>query len=876
MNKQLFQLIVVLIFISIKTDAQDLNQVLSHNYKSFSLESVNTQGLYNQLQDRTAFHYVSLELAGATYDLELWDSGVRSAAHVMILADGSEYTSPAPRTMKGYANGDQGSQVRLTINEGFLSGYIKYGGQTINIEPAKHHLSSAKEDLIVVYNETALIDHTEHSCGVHGSAYIKKQIKNSVSKGVSRSVGLCYEVDIALAADWSMVQAFGSESAVDNQMSAVLNDVQGNYDDEFADELLYIHAGSWISNCATCDPWTSSTDADDLLDDFTAWAPGNLGFHDVASLWTDRNFNGTTIGLAWVGAVCTNFCYNVLQNFTSSSAFLRVLQAHELGHNWDARHDSGGGFIMSPSVNSSTTWSTNSREDIEDYYATAGCFTDCTVGSPPTADFDYDIREVCVQGQVDFFDESQGATSWLWTFEGGLPATSTDQNPTVLYNAGGIFDVSLEVTNAFGSDDYELLDEIEILGEPFADFEYWSSELYVNFTNLSAGGSNLSYFWDFGDNFTSTETNPEHNYPSPGIYTVTLEIENDCDESSVTKQIEIFDEPEVAFTVDTLDGCALDTFQFTDQSYGNIVKWDWLFPGGTPSSSALQHPQIRYDSAGTYDVTLEVTNPEGKSAITKMAYILINDLPTPSFSYSAQANVVDFTNTTVNAANFLWDFGDGNFTVDTMPTHTYANSGTYQVILDASNACGVRSDTQNVTITIEPIASIGTVQDPMGCAPLTINYLDNSVGNPTSWSWTFPGGNPATSTEANPTVSYDSEGVYTVSLVVANAFGTDFETLTDFVTVTDVPGLTASYSSTMLTANFMSTATNATSMLWEFGDGSSSTEANPVHVYASEGNYNVSVMATNACGTVTRNLVTEITLGPVADFSSDVMAGFRQ
>ena len=86
--------------------------------------------------------------------------------------------------------------------------------------------------------------------------------------------------------------------------------MQTNYDNEFADEISFFIVEQFVSDCSSCDPWTSSTNAGTLLSSFTNWGPGGFSsIHDVASLWTDRNFNGSTIGVAWLNAICTNLRY---------------------------------------------------------------------------------------------------------------------------------------------------------------------------------------------------------------------------------------------------------------------------------------------------------------------------------------------------------------------------------------------------------------------------------------------------------------------------------------------------------------------------------------------------------------------------------------
>ncbi len=859
---------ILLFTFSALSSQTSLTTELDKNFRAYSVDVISTQELVTQTKGEHDFHYLTLKLGDEMYELELWNSGLNENVNI-TLASGKEYKGTHPTPLKGQIVDNNVSSVRLTVNDGFLSGYIKTNDQRLNVQPAYYYDTKADRNLIVTYYEKDIIEHgNSHTCGVNKNHQIHEhEIKEESI--TTKSTGLCFEVEIALAADWLMFQDYGSESAVENQITAVLNDVQGNYDDEFADVIEYDLSDVFISDCNTCDPWTSSTDSGDLLDDFSSWAPSNLGGHQVASLWTSRNFNGSTIGLAWVGTVCTSLSYNVLEDFTNNSSFLRVLQAHELGHNWNAFHDSGNSFIMSESVNGSNTWSSASKTSIENYLTnTSGCYNTCSSGIPPEADFEYDIIEECVVGEVEFTDLSSGAASWLWTFEGGSPGTSTDQNPTVEYFVAGVYDVTLEVTNAAGDDEIEFTNEIVITAGPVAFFETENYELEVDFLDDSGAGNSATYSWDFGDGNIGTGSTTTHEYSQPGTYSVTLEVEDDCGSDEVTMSVEVFDSPLVDFSADTLVICVNDTVQYTDMSYGGIQSWEWNFYGGVANDLTSQNPFVYYTSPGFYDVRLKVTNPEGSDSETKDAYINVLPSPTSAYSYSVNSNQVTFTNNSQNASTYLWSFGDGTTSTDTSTVHTYTSSGEYQVILQASNLCSTAADTQSVSIALEPVAEFSTTTTPQGCANLPLTFVDNSLGNPTSWNWSFPGGTPSSSTLQSPSVMYNEYGNYSVTLVVTNALGSNTIVKNDFVSVDDLPELSTSYTQNMLIVDFASSVVNGSAVSWNFGDGNSSTLPNPTHTYSSPGIYNVAATSSNACGTSSENITVSVNSLPVANFSS--------
>lgn len=846
--------------------AQDaLTDALNNSYTKYELITVETDQLYDQLKEKNIFHEIELSIGDKNYQLELWDSGLLTDDYKTTLASGAKDESNPPLALKGNIKGDAMSNVRLTINEGFVYGFIKQNGKNLNIQPARYHDKSADSDLMVAYYDGDFIDNDHRTCGTTGHRNLKNHIKKTVENGPEKSVGDCYEVLISLAADFLMFQVYGGST--DDQVIGVLNDVEGNYDDEFADAILFDLNEVWVSDCNTCDPWTSSTDAGDLLDDFTDWAPNNLASHVVASLWTDRNFNGSTIGLAWLGTACTDFGYNVCQDINGAN-LLRVLQAHELGHNFDAVHDSGSGFIMSPSVSGSTSWTAQSEDDILDFIIGSNfCFSSCDAGgNPPVADFDFFIISDCTPGEVEFFDDSDDADTWFWTFEGGVPETSTEQNPIVFYDNTGIFSVELEVTNNSGSDTKVENDIIQIINSPIASFDYDLDELEITFDNLSVG-SNLDYVWEFGDGNYSIDEHPAHVYDAPGTYVVELDIENECGFDIVEETIEIFDEPNALFSSDSQTACANGAIQFSDISYGNIVNRTWSFPGGTPETSTDPNPLVVYFTPGTYNVSLQVTNPEGQSLIEEVSYVTVAAAPSAGFTYSATTTSVSFSNTSVNATSYSWEFGDGLSSTEENPTHTYAAPGTYNVTLNIGNGCGSDVIQQSIVVYDQPNALFSS-NGQTGCENISFQFTDMSYGNIVDRIWNFPGGTPATSTDPNPVVNYAAPGSYDVTLQVTNPAGQSTLTQSSHISISPQPTVGFSYSASNTTVSFSNTSTNAVSHFWEFGDGNSSVETSPTHTYATTGTYTVLLTSTNACGSTSESQTITTTLEPVAQFST--------
>lgn len=508
-------------------------------------------------------------------------------------------------------------------------------------------------------------------------------------------------------------------------------------------------------------------------------------------------------------------------------------------------------------------------------FANNGCGTNTTtqvvsITSSVIANFSSNVISGCQPLTVQFNNQSTNANSVEWNFVGGNPSTSTEENPIVTYPNAGVFTVMLTGINATGSSLIIETGYIVVEGSPFASFTTEVNDLTVDFLNFS----NLSdsQIWDFGDGSFSNELNPQHTYANIGVYPVTLTINNECGTNSFTFDVDVGTAVTADFASNNQEGCSPLTVEFSDESSGVISEWNWNFEGGNPSTSTQQNPIVEYTMPGIYEVTLEVTNPFNSNTTTKTEYVTILATPAASFNSSVNIDEVNLVNTSVNATNYFWTFGDGTTSTEENPQHNYAQDGIYTITLDASNSCGTVSTQQSITI-VTPVVSDFSADMTTGCAGTIVQFSDASSDNVSSWSWIFEGGTPSTSTAQNPVVSYDTPGTYSVSLESSNSEYSASQMQTDYIIIADVPNAGFTANSVGESIEFNNTSTNATSYTWGFGDGNSSNEENPIYTYAEEGQYMVTLVATNTCGSsTTQFLVTSILL-PTAGFSIDNFTG---
>ena len=238
---------------------------------------------------------------------------------------------------------------------------------------------------------------------------------------------------------------------------------------------------------------------------------------------------------------------------------------------------------------------------------------------------------------------------------------------------------------------------------------------------------------------------------------------------------------------------------FVDKSLNKPTSWSWSFPGGTPNKSSSQNPKITYSNAGDFDVSLTVSNNSGNDTRFLNNYIHVTQAiqnPIAQFSTKGGTNVtagssVSFIDQSSNdPTSWSWSFPGGTPASSTSknPTIAYSIPGNYDVSLTVYNQAGNGTKTLSNYIHVDqstqnPVARFFANGSTNITAGSSITFVDQSSNNPTSWSWSFPGGTPGLSSLQNPTVTYSTPGNYNVSLTVSNQAGSDSQIQYDYITV---------------------------------------------------------------------------------------------
>ncbi|MCB0554401.1 MAG: PKD domain-containing protein [Phaeodactylibacter sp.] len=471
--------------------------------------------------------------------------------------------------------------------------------------------------------------------------------------------------------------------------------------------------------------------------------------------------------------------------------------------------------------------------------------------APLQAGFDFQA-----DGLTLSFSDTSGATvtSQQWSFGDG--DSGSGASPTHNYTQPGDYEICLTAFNTCGdSSQYCQTLSVSCL-PPDAGFTFENSFLSVTFTDTSSGGAS-SWQWDFGDGSSSSNQNTQHIYSTPGMYEVCLITSSVCGADTVCQTVEIVCvEPAAGFQIQS-DGLSVS---ITDTSQFLPTQWLWNFGDGMDAN--VQNPQHTFSAPGTYIICLLATNICGNDQACEQVTVSCA-APQAAFSSNANELSLSFTDQSANSpTSWMWAFGDGNVATTANPVHTYSQPGAYQVCLTASSVCGSTQSCEQVTVSCTAPQPAFSFQSD----ELSLSFTDNSTNSPTSWLWTF--GDGSSSTVANPQHTYGSPGSYQICLEASSICGSNTSCQSIEVTCT-APQAAFSRQVNQLSVQFFDNSSPAaTQWFWQFGDGATSTFANPQHTYSQPGAYTACLTVSSICGTTqTCQAISLNCPAPVASFT---------
>jgi len=448
-------------------------------------------------------------------------------------------------------------------------------------------------------------------------------------------------------------------------------------------------------------------------------------------------------------------------------------------------------------------------------------------------------------------------TGYQWNFGNGQ--TSTQQNPSVTFAQPGTYNVTLIVTDS-NNCTKTLQQPVVVYAIPTAAFTSVATCQQINmpFTNTSTiqGNGALTYQWNFGSG-QSVLQNPLHPFPQHGAMPVTLIVTGPggCSDT-LTQSVTVHPAPIPSFTLPGPCGLSQGIVNTsTVPAPGTITQNNWNFGNGQISN--LQNPSTNYSAPGTYTVTLSVTTQQGCQASLSQPYTVYS-FPVVSFTapQTCHGNPTPFNSTSnVSGGGGLtntWYFGNGASSTAQSPAYTYPQHGTYNATLVVSGPGNcVDSVTQVVVVPPTPVANF---QLPPVCGLSGTLANTSTVASPgviTQYLWNL--GNGQSVQTQNASYNYIGPGLYNVTLTVTTSNQCS-SVITQPVQIYSVPNaqFTAPLTCYPLPVPFNNTSTIQNSSIvswnWSFGDGSTSTQQNPTHVYPTHGTYTATLIATGQGG----------------------------
>jgi hypothetical protein len=400
--------------------------LLDESFTAYEVVRLDYQGLYALSQHNEGRFAFLLSLAsGRQWSIELNYHDLRAANYreVALTERGPQLLPRRPNITYRGATADQQGQVRFSITPDWCLGMIDVADGTYFLEPVAQMVEGAARDLYLLYEADQVLTDPAAHCSFNA---VKKYALPE-EPSTQRPKMACLEVELATAGDFGMFTRYGSVQAVNDFIITVTNNMEPLYDDF---NLDYLIVDQFVPASEAADPWTDSDEAFDILNSFSAWAPGNLNGHDIGQIWVTRDIQGCgggpdnfgLIGCAQeIGDVCGPERYNVCEDFSNSANCLRALSAHEIGHTFDGVHSqSDGSSIMTPSIQCGATyWApgniTRMQDHIDSRDCLSACGTDCTIAL----------------GIIKTDESCPGAN------DGSVVATLSGANPTVTFELSG-------------------------------------------------------------------------------------------------------------------------------------------------------------------------------------------------------------------------------------------------------------------------------------------------------------------------------------------------------------------------------------------------------------------------------------------------------
>jgi gliding motility-associated-like protein len=485
------------------------------------------------------------------------------------------------------------------------------------------------------------------------------------------------------------------------------------------------------------------------------------------------------------------------------------------------------------------------------------------VYNPPQSGFLVNDSVQCLSGNNFIFSNKtlnppNSTTLFTWYFGDGTRDTATNTNHS--YLKSDTFSVSLLALSNLGCKD-SVMKNIFVLPKPIALFALFDSSQclerndfgFVNKSKTSTG--NLSYLWNFGDSSTSILMNPHHQYTNSDTFTVLLKVtsQNGCYDTFVKHAfLHVHPEPLADFQInDTIQCFKANTFNFTNTTAlkSGSFKQFWDFNDGSTSDSL--NSSHTYSTIDTFTTKLLIISDWNcKDSVFKKVYVY--PMPNADFTINTNpqplgGNNFQFTNNSsisFGTLSSLWNFGDGNTSVQTNSSHSYITPDTFNVMLTSVSSEGCAdSIMKQVFVQISVIVDFTAKGVCLGDTVYFKSFCNAYPDSFRNYLWNYGDGTDAIVWD-DPKHLYADTGTYIVTMVGLTYLGYK-NSATKSITILPRPSVSISYDkdtafypggSTILTANG-----TFKSILWSTG------ETKTDILVREAGNYIARVLGSNGC-----------------------------